>query len=217
MAALNIVVIGLGYFGESIALELAHLGHEVVGVDNQAEVIQRTAQYLTDAYELDATNLEALRTLEIPSFDICIVGRGSNLEESVLITLNLKELGARHVVCKALTDQQKKILERIGADQIVQPERDMGKRLAHMLSTTTQMLDYMDVPGDYGIEEITAPRGWWDRTLGELQLPGRHGLQVLLIKTQDKFIPAPGPTSVLHEGDILIVFGHDRKLAQFKR
>lgn len=217
MAALNILVIGLGYFGESIALELANLGHEVVGVDTDADVVQRNAAHLTEMVQLDATNLEALRTLEIASFDICIVGKGSHLEESVLITLNLKELGAREIVCKALTDQQAKILERIGANQIVQPERDMGKRLAHMLSTTTQMLDYMDIPGDYGIQEISAPRGWWERSLGDLQLPSRYGIQVLLIKSGSKFTAAPGPTALLHEGDILIVFGHDRRLAQFKR
>lgn len=217
MAALNIIVIGLGYFGESIAMELANLGHDVIGIDTDPEIIQRTATLLTDAIQLDATNIEALRTMEIPSFDICIVGKGSDLEESVLITLNLKELGARNIVCKALTDQQEKILKRIGADQIVQPERDMGKRLAHMLSTTTHMLDYMGVPGNYGIEEISSPRGWWERTLGDLQLPSRYGLQVLLIKSGEKFVAAPGPNAQVHENDILIVFGHDRKLAQFKR
>lgn len=217
MTALNIMVIGLGYFGESIALELAHLGHEVVGIDTDLDVIQRNAPLLQEAIQLDATSIEALRSLEISSFDICIVGRGSDLEESVLITLNLKELGARNIVCKALTDQQRKILERIGADQIVQPERDMGKRLAHMLSTTTRMLDYMDVPGDYSIEEIAAPRGWWENSLGELQLPVRYGIQVLLIKSGEKFIAAPGPSAILHEHDILVVFGHNRKLAQFKR
>jgi trk system potassium uptake protein TrkA len=217
MASLNILVIGLGYFGESLALELAHLGHEVVGIDTNAEVVQRTAPLLSDAMELDARSLEALKSLEIASFDVCIVGRGSDLEESVLITLNLKELGARYVICKALTDQQRKILERIGADQIVQPERDMGKRLAHMVSTTTQMLDYMELPGDFGIEEITAPRGWLGHSLEDLQLPNRHGLQVLLIKSGDKITTTPSQSSVLKEGDILVVFGHDRKLAQFKR
>ncbi|HEX2952186.1 MAG TPA: TrkA family potassium uptake protein [Armatimonadota bacterium] len=217
MASLNIIVIGLGYFGESIALELAHLGHDVLGVDRDIEVVQRDAPLLTDAMQLDATNIEALRTLEIPSYDLCIVGRGSDLEESVLITLNLKELGARNIICKALTDQQRKILERIGANQIVQPERDMGKRLAHMISATTHMLDYMDIPGDYGIEEIAAPRGWLERTLGELQLPTRYGLQVLLIKSGEKYTSAPGPNATLHEGDILIVFGHNRNLAKFKR
>ncbi len=217
MATLSIVVIGLGYFGESLALELAHLGHEVVGVDTNPDVVQRAAPLLSNAVEMDPTNLEALRTLEIPTYDVCIVGRGSDLEESVLITLNLKELGARYIICKALTDQQRKILERIGADQIVQPERDMGRRLAHMVSTTTQMLDYMDVPGDFGIEEITAPRGWLGHTLEELQLPNRYGLQVLLVKSGEKIITAPNPSTSLKEGDILVVFGHDRKLAQFKR
>ncbi len=217
MASLSILVIGLGYFGESMALELAHLGHEVVGVDPNAEVVQRVAPMLNDAMELDPTNLEALKTLEIYAFDICIVGRGSILEESVLITLNLKELGARHIICKALSDQQRKILERIGADQIVQPERDMGRRMAHMVSTTTQMLDYMDIPGDYGIEEITAPRGWVGHSMEDLQLPNRYGLQVLLIKSGDKIITPPVPTTTLKDGDILVMFGHNRKLAQFKR
>lgn len=217
MAALNILVIGMGYFGESLALELASLGHEVHGVDTKIDVVQRNAQHLADAIQLDATNLEALSSLEIASYDICIVGRGSDLQESVLITLNLKELGARFIICKALSDQQKKILERIGADQIVQPERDMGRRLAHMVSTSTQMLDYMDVPGDFGIEEIEAPRGWLDRTVGDLHLPTRYGLQILLIKHGDKFVAAPGANTIIHDGDILVVFGHDRKLAQFKR
>jgi trk system potassium uptake protein TrkA len=217
MATMNILVIGLGYFGESMALELAQLGHQVVGVDKNLEVIQRNAPLLTDAIQMDATNLEALRTLDIPSYDICIVGRGSKLEESVLLTLNLKELGARYVVCKALTDQQRKILERIGANQIVQPERDMGKRLAHMLSPSMEMLDFMDVPGNFGIEEITAPRGWVDHTLDELQLPSRYGLQVLLIKSGEKFTATPGANVTIHDGDILIVFGHNRKLTQFKR
>lgn len=217
MPALNIIVIGLGYFGESMATELAHLGHDVLGVDADLDVVQHNAQLLTGAIQMDATNIEALSTLEIPSFDLCIVGRGSDLEESVLIALNLKELGARKIICKALTDQQKKILERIGADQIVQPERDMGKRLAHMVATSTTMIDYMDVPGDYGIEEITAPRGWWNRTLGDLQLPSHYGLQVLLVKSGEKFITTPQPITALHEGDILVVFGHNRKLAQFKR
>jgi trk system potassium uptake protein TrkA len=217
MAALNILVIGLGYFGESLALELANLGHEVLGVDPEIGVVQRNAPLLTGAMEMDPTNLEAMRSLDIPSFDICIVGRGSDLEESVLITLNLKELGARLIICKALTDQQRKILERIGADQIVQPERDMGKRLAHMVSASTKMLDYMDIPGNFGIEEITAPRGWWGHTIGDLQIPSRFGLQLLLIKSGDKFISTPTPSTEIHEGDILVVFGHDRKLAQFKR
>jgi trk system potassium uptake protein TrkA len=217
MTVLNIMVIGLGYFGESLALELAHLGHEVLGIDRDMEVVQRNAPLLTDTIQLDATNLEALSSVEVPSFDICIVGRGSDLEESVLITLNLKELGARNIICKALTDQQRKILERLGANQIVQPERDMGKRLAHMVSTSTEMLDYLELPGDYGIEEISTPRGWWERTLDELQLPTRYGLQVLLIKAGEKFIVSPPASTRLHESDILVVFGHHRKLAQFRR
>lgn len=217
MTALSIMVIGLGYFGESMALELARLGHEVLGVDNNMAVIQRNAPMLTEAIELDATNLEALRTVDVPSFDICIVGRGSDLEGSMLITLNLKELNARYIICKALTDQQKKILERIGADQIVQPERDMGRRLAHMVSTSTQLLDYMDLPGDFGIEEISAPRGWVGRTLSELQLPTHYGLQVLLIKSGEKFTTTPSPNTIIKEDDVLVVFGHNRKLSQFKR
>ena len=93
----------------------------------------------------------------------------------------------------------------------------MGKRLANMVSTTTKLLDYMNIPGDFGIEEIAAPRGWWGRTLSNLELPSHYGLQVLLIKSGDKFTTTPGPQTLIKEGDLLVVFGHNRKLTQFKR
>ncbi len=212
---MNILVIGLGYFGESLALELARLGHDVLGVDTDMEVVQRNAPHLARAIEMDATSIEALHTLDIPSFDICIVGRGSNLEESVLITLNLRELNARYVISKALTDQQAKILERIGADQIVLPERHMGKRLAHMIGRTARTLDYMNIEGDYSIEEVTAPPEWWQRSLRDLQLPRRYGIQVLLIKSGDHYEALPSGESVIREGDVLIVFGREPGLSQF--
>lgn len=214
---MNILVIGLGYFGESLALELAHLGHEVLGVDSEMEVVQRNAPYLTSAVQMDATNLDALRTLDIPSFDTCIVGKGSDLEESVLITLNLLELKARHVIAKALTDQQAKILSRIGADQIVLPERHMGKRLAHMLGRTSQTLDYMNIEGDYNVEEVTAPKEWWEHSLRELNLPKRCDVQVLLVKSGDYFEALPSGDTVIHEGDVLVLFGREPGLCGFGR
>ena len=217
MASLNILVIGLGYFGESIAREFAELGHETLGVDKDPDAVQRNITVLTDTIEMDATNLDALRTLNIPSYDIAVVGRGSNLEESVLITLNLKELGARHIVCKAQNESQKLILERIGAKNIVEPERDMGKRVAHILSAATNMIDYMDVPGDFAIEEMEVPRGWTGKNLSELQLPNRYGIQLLLVKSGDKFTAAPQQNFILQQNDIIVVFGHKLKLAQFKR
>jgi len=217
MGTLNIMVIGMGSFGESLAHELTKLGHDVLGVDNDAEVVQRNAAILSNAIQLDGTDREAMRTLDIHGFDICIVGRGTDLEESALINLHLKELKARNIICKAMNDAQAMILQRIGADQIIMPERDMGKRLAHMISTSTQTLDYMDIAGDFGIEEIVAPRGWLDRELNDLQLPGRYGLQVLLIRSGEKFTTAPSGSTKIIEGDILVVFGHKNKLAKFKR
>ncbi len=217
MGILNIMVIGMGSFGESLALELTELGHDVLGVDADANVVQRNAVVLTNAIQLDGTDREAMRTLDIHSFDVCIVGRGTDLEESALITLHLKELKARMIICKAMSDAQALILQRIGADQVIMPERDMGKRLAHMISTSTKTLDYMDVTGDYSIEEIVAPRGWLERELNDLQLPVRYGLQVLLVRSGEKFTTSPSGNTVIHGGDILVVFGHKRKLAQFKR
>jgi trk system potassium uptake protein TrkA len=217
MGASNILIIGLGYFGENLALELVNMGHDVIGVDTDMAVVERNAPLLTNAMQLDATNITALRSLEITSFDICIVGRGSDLEESVLITLNLKELGARRVICKALTDQQRKVLERIGADEIVQPERDMAKRLAHMVGTSTDMIDSLDIPGGFGIQEIYCPRGWWKRSIAELKLPSKYGLQLLLIKQGEKFITFPGPEVEPKEGDIMVLFGHNHNLAKLQR
>lgn len=217
MGASNILIIGLGYFGENLALELVNMGHDVIGVDTDMAVVERNAPLLTNAMQLDATNITALRSLEITSFDICIVGRGSDLEESVLITLNLKELGARRVICKALTDQQRKVLERIGADEIVQPERDMAKRLAHMVGTSTDMIDSLDIPGGFGIQEIYCPRGWKQRSIAELKLPSKYGLQLLLIKQGEKFITFPGPEVKPQEGDIMVLFGHNHNLAKLQK
>jgi len=214
---MNILVIGLGYFGESLAVELSRMGHEVLGVDTDMAVVQRNASRLAHTMQMDGTDLEALRGLEIPSFDICIVGRGSILQESVLITLNLKELEARYIIAKALTDPQRIILERLGANQIVQPERNMGKRLAHMIGSSTETLDYMDIPGDYCIEEIAAPQDWWGRSLRDLRLPSRYGLHVLVAKSGDQLKALPEADTVIRQGDVLIVFGRGADFAPLKR
>ena len=129
----SFLVIGLGRFGSSLAMALADAGHEVLAVDTDMEVVQRLSNRLTHAVAMDAANEQALETLGVRNFDAAIVAMGADFEASILLTLMLKRLGVRFVVAKARTEQQVEVLNRVGADRVVHPERDAGLRLARQL------------------------------------------------------------------------------------
>jgi trk system potassium uptake protein len=208
----SFLVIGMGVFGSSLATKLAHLGHEVLGVDTDPHVIQHMADVLTQAIQMDATDIDNLHELGVSNFDVCVVGRGTRLDDSVLITMNLKECGARFIVAKALSDPQAKILLTLGVDRIVFPERDMGERVAYSL-VTPRLLDHMDLEAtNYSIEEITAPPRLVGKTLGESKLRSKWGINVVCIKHGDKVNPVPDTDDVIYEGDVLVVVGDNQRL-----
>lgn len=210
----NILVIGLGVFGSSVAKELYELGNNVLGIDIDVSLVQQMASQLTQTMQMDATDIESLRSLGIPDFDICIIGRGTKLEDSILIILSLKELGAKYVVAKATTDIQSKVLKKLGADRIVFPERDMGARIAHMLESP-RLIDYIDLAG-YSIQQIKPLPQFIGKSLFELQLRSKYGINVLLIKSGDLIKANPKPSEVINLGDILVIFGEDKDLEMFK-
>lgn len=212
----SFLVIGMGVFGAAMATRLVELGHEVLGVDTDPHIVQHMADVLTQTVQMDATDVANLASLGVPNFDVCVVGRRTKLDDSVLITMNLKELGARYIVAKALSEPQAKILRTLGVDRIVFPERDMGIRVANSL-VTPRLVDHMDLAANYSVEEITAPPNLVGKTLGEAKLGSKYRVNVVCIKRGDEVNPVPDADDVIREGDVLVVIGENRRLDSLRQ
>lgn len=198
------VIIGLGRFGTSVALTLSHLGHEVLAIDSKEGPVQALMNDVTHVVQADARVEENLRTLGIRNFDVAVVAIGDNIQSSILITLMLKEIGVKYVVAKAVDPLHGKVLEKVGADKIIYPEKDMGFRLAHSL-VATNVMDFIELSPDYHIVEIMTPNKFAGKTLGELNLRARYGINVMAIKHGDAIEVAPGADAKLEMKDILVV------------
>jgi trk system potassium uptake protein TrkA len=206
------VVIGLGRFGSSVALGLMALNQSVLGIDRDRALVQELSDNLTQTIALDATDEDALRSIGIDDFDTAIVAIGQDFESNILITVLLKELGLRMVICKALNQRQKAILLRVGADQVVLPEQEAGERLARQLQMPL-VLDQLQLEPGVSVTELRCPAGLAGHTLGELDLERRFGVSVLAIKGQRMRI-SPSQDEVLSTGDMLIVLGPDTAIQQ---
>jgi trk system potassium uptake protein TrkA len=208
-------VIGMGRFGRSVATTLHHLGHQVLAIDKDAETLSHIADDVTHAVQLDSTEAEALRGVGISNFDAVVVAIGNYIQESILTTLVLKELGCKKIVAKAVDERQAKVLERVGADVVVHPERDMGARIAHTLSSPS-VLDYLEVSPTFSIEELSVSERLAGRTLGELDLRRKYGISVLLIRRDGQLLISPGAEVPLQTGDVLVVVGENRQLTRLE-
>lgn len=210
----QIVVVGLGRLGVPLAITLSNLGHEVLALDMDEKNVQSVASEITHAVQADATNEAVLRNLGVGNFDIAIVTT-SEIESSVLTTILLKKLGVPYVIARADSELHGSILERIGADKIVYPEREMGIMIAHVL-TLGDVIDYIPVAPEYGVNKLIAPTYFVSRTLSELGF-GRNGrwqIAVLLIQHKQEVMVSPGDTEVVREGDTLVVAGSWDKLEE---
>lgn len=206
-------VIGLGRFGSSLALTLAEVGFNVLGVDNNPAVIQAYADQLTQAVTLDATDENALRDIDITAFDTVIVSMSQNFEGTILTTATLKSMGVRTIIVKALTERQRSILLRIGANRVVLPEVEAGQRLAHEL-TSTSMFSSLILSADYSITEVTVPRSLRGVTLGEADLRRRFGVTILALKRGVDVTVSPGVDVRLAADDHLVVLGANDDLTR---
>lgn len=211
----SFLVIGLGRFGSSLAMALADAGHEVLAVDTDIEVVQRLSNRLTHAVAMDAANEQALETLGVRNFDAAIVAMGADFEASILLTLMLKRLGVRFVVAKARTEQQVEVLNRVGADRVVQPERDAGLRLARQL-ISPNLLDYLTLGPGMSVAEIHAPDFMVGKTLDELNVRNKYKITILLIKNGDHFLISPDPQDRINVNDRLVVAGRDEDIARLR-
>lgn len=208
------VVIGLGRFGMAVATELSALGHEVLAIDSREDSVQKVADQVTHAVAGDARDPAVLRAMGVRNYDCAIVAVGDDVGNSALITLNLKEMGMREVICKAQSHVHRKVLEKIGADRVVFPEHEMGVKLAQGLSSSN-VLNFIEVSDDYGIVELAAPKSWRYRTIRELDVRNRYHVNVIAVrkaKAGQALDVAPGADYVLEEKDNLVVLGRSEDI-----
>lgn len=215
MAREQVLVIGLGRFGSAVALELERLGHEVLAIDRSEELVNDIAHDVTHALQLDAADEDALRSAGAGDFATAIVAISSDAQPSIFATMVLKRLGVRTVIAKAGSLLHGEILARVGADRVVFPERETGLRLAHSFSVPN-VLDYLDIAPNFGIEKIRPPASFIGKSLGELDLVGRLGLTPIALRRGEQVFVNPARDERLADGDELILIGRDGKLEQLR-
>jgi trk system potassium uptake protein TrkA len=212
-SASRVVVLGLGRFGASLALELVRRGSEVLGLDSDPVLVQRYADDLTHAAVADTTDAEALQQLDVPDFSRAVVGIGTDLEASILTTAVLVDLGIPHIWAKATSRQHGRILQRIGAHHVVLPEFDMGERVAHLV--TGRMIDYIEFDDDFAMVKTAAPREILDCRLSASGVRTRHGITVVAVKRPGEDFTYATPDTVVHRDDVLIVSGRINQVEAF--
>ena len=215
MAGEQVMVIGLGRFGSALARELERLGHEVMAVDRNEQRVNDIAPEVTHALQLDASDEDALRAAGAADFNTAVVSISSDAEPSIFATMVLKRLGVRTVISKAGSVLHGEILARVGADRVVFPERETGLRLAHSFNVPN-VIDYLDVAPNFGIEKIRPPKSFIGKSLGELDLKQRLGLTPIALRRGQQVFVNPAREERVAEGDELILIGRDEKLEQLR-
>ena len=208
------VVVGLGRLGISMVETLDSLGHEVLAIDKREGVIQRLADELPNVHLVatDGTDEATVRGLNVEGFDAAAVMIGENhLEAGILATATLKEVGVPRIVARATGGIHARVLEKVGADRVIQPEREIGEQLARTMASPV-VLDYVDLGEDEALIESQVPRAWLDKSLSELDLSQKFGLTVLALKPKGRPGSLPRGDTVLHAGDVLVVGGSKKAL-----
>ena len=212
-------VIGLGRFGSAMAMTLTELGHDVIGVDGDESRVQQLADVITHALQIDATDEKALRAAGIQDVDVAVVSIGENIESSLLVVMQLRDLGIGTIVAKAVTPLHGRILEKLGVSRVIFPEREMAIRIAHSL-VLPNVIDYIELSRDFSIVEVPAPAAFVGRTLKQLELRPRLGLTLIAIKRRSDDSGAvvtniaPAADETIRRGDILALLGSNERLSQ---
>jgi trk system potassium uptake protein TrkA len=205
-----------------MASTLVELGQEVIGIDSSEERVQAMADLVSQTVQLDATDEKALRSAGIQDVDVAVISIGENIESSLLVVMQVRDLGVPTTIAKAVTPLHGRILERLGVTRVIYPERDMAIRVAHSL-VVPNVTDYIELSKDFSIVELTAPKEWVGKTLKELALRPRYGLTLIAIKrrshTGDGEITNVAPTADdrILPNDLLALLGDNDRLAQLDR
>ena len=208
-------VIGLGRFGSSIAKRLYQLGNEVLVIDEDEAAVREIADEVTYAVAGDAQNIEVLRNLGVANYDAAVVAVGSDLSSSIFVTMNLKELGCKNVICKAANDRYKAALEKVGADRVIIPEYTMAFKLAESLSSGN-VLDYISLSDDFSICEVGVPQAWIGKSIVQLLVRTTYGIALLAVRRGSSMEISPGPNFVFETGDVVLALGENEKLEKLK-
>ncbi len=215
MARKQYAIIGIGRFGSSIARTLSEMGFDVLAIDSDEHRVQEVSHIVTQAVVADSTDEEALRAIGLRNFDVVVVAIGEDIQSSILTTLILKEMEVPTVLVKAQNDLHAKVVQRIGADKVIFPERDMGVRVAHHL-TSPNVLDYIELSDDYSIVEMKASDSMIGRNLIELNIRARYQCNVMAIKRNNHMNIAPAPEEQLQADDIVVIVGQKHDLIKLE-
>lgn len=209
-------VIGLGRFGGSIVEELRELDADVLAIDINAERVKDFQDIATESVIADTTEEQVLKDLGLRNFDHVVVAIGDDIQSSILTTLLLKDLDVKKVTVKAQSTYHARVLEKIGADFVVRPERDMGHRIAHKL-VSNSVLDYLEIGGEYSVVEYLANEKMIGRSILDLDIRAKYGISIMAIKRDDDIIVSPDPAVKVIAGDVLITVGSDKDLKFFEK
>ena len=212
----SFVVIGLGRFGSRIARKLYSMNCEVLAVDIDNEKVQQIADDVTQAVAGDAQDKDILKALGVRNYDCAIVCIATNLSSSIIITMNLKELDVPYIVAKAQGTQHQLILEKLGSDSVVIPEQEMADRLAHKL-VEPNLLDFIEISEDYSLVEEHAPAAWFNKSIKDLSVRARLGINIIAVKNGKDINIAPGGDYIVKNDDILVIIGKDEALAKLRK
>lgn len=205
------IVIGLGLFGAEVARQLCQHGCEVLAMDIRADLVQQVAEDVTHAVVGDGRDKDVLKALGTGNFDCAIIAIGDDLAASVLTIMNLKELKVPYIVCKAHDETHRQVLEKLGADRVVIPEYEFAGKLARALSSHN-VLDYIELSPDYGILEVPAPNRWIGKSIKELNVRAKLGVNIIAVESGDATNVSPSADYVVKTGDVMVILGDNKAL-----
>lgn len=212
----SFLVLGLGRFGTSMATALAESGHDVIAVDANEHIINEMSEHVAQALQADAASEEFLKKIGVKNFNATIVAIGDDIESSITSTLLLKELGANFVIAKAQNEVHAKLLNKVGADRVVFPERDMGIREANSL-TSGNIVDVIELSPDFSIIETIIPESWVGKTLSELRVRTKYKVNVIAIKKGNEMNILPNAETIFTPNDLIAVMGKNEDLEKLRK
>ncbi len=205
------VIFGLGKFGRSVAQTLAENGCEVLAIDNNEEIIQDISKVVTHAVQGDVTDENVLIALGVRNFEVAVIAIGNDIQASIMSTILAKEMGVEYIVAKAQSDIHKRLLEKVGADKVIFPEREIGVRIANNL-TSDSFVDFIELSEDFSIVELEVKELWKGKTLREIDMRKAYGINVIGMRQGETMTTTPGPDKLLELGETLIVIGNNGNL-----